>query len=232
MSTEHSQRSSPVHHEESSDAPRPIVTSDPNIANHRPVFAKRLSSHFLIPLANASVDSSERVGQSAVVADVGPPSPVSMKDARPDVTSNQTLPKDALPMDQFGDTLVRTQLSISQKQWQLQRSALARHSVWFKQFFEKQHAASNGTIETSTLIITEIDGQVKLVPQDGILNLWTASRQGEDWSIKIEQRSKTRHMKKLQGSMIRYSRPSTALHLPSQAPTSRVPRSKPNSLPK
>ncbi|KAF3049377.1 hypothetical protein E8E11_008340 [Didymella keratinophila] len=115
-----------------------------------------------------------------------PPCPVSVGDSTPYLKATQTQVKDVTTMCKHGDTLTRTQLKTPQKQWQLQSSVLALHSIWFKQSVEQQKTASNGAIEEYTFVIMEVDGQARLGAQDRSLNVSTASRVGEDARIKVE----------------------------------------------
>jgi hypothetical protein len=167
-----------------------MAASRSGITDTRPVIAKKLSSHFQIPLAASSADGIEDIDQE-FMATVGPPRPMSFKESTPNLTPAQTRPKDPLSPCQFGDTCISTQLTIPQQQWRLQSSVLARHSVWFKQFIEQQMDDSNKTIENYTFVIMETDGRVKLVSQDRSLSASTASSAREDASLKVENEVET-----------------------------------------
>jgi len=136
-STHASRSTSPAHHRESPENSQPMATSNCGTTNSRPRIAKRLSSHFQIPLTVSSGDSREHVDQPATMTTDYPPSPVLVEDSAPHLKAIQTQVKDVTTMCKHGDTLIRTQLKTPQKQWQLQSSMLARHPIWFKQFLEK-----------------------------------------------------------------------------------------------
>jgi hypothetical protein len=114
VSTEASQRSSPFQQKESSERLRSMAASRSGITDTRPVIAKRLSSHFQIPLAASSGDSSENIDQNSM-ATAGPPSPVSFKESTPNLIPTQTRPKDPVSPCQFGDTCISTRLRIPQQ---------------------------------------------------------------------------------------------------------------------
>lgn len=113
VSTETSQRSSLFQQEEPSGRLRTMAASRSGITDTRPVIAKKLSSHFQIPLAASSADGIEDVDQE-FMATVGPPRLMSFKESTPNLTPAQTRPKDPLSACQFGDTCISTQLTIPQ----------------------------------------------------------------------------------------------------------------------
>ena len=94
-----------------------MASSHFDIVDPRPVFAKRFSSYFQVPLIVSSDDSIEHIDQAAAsMAIVGPLSPVSITESTPNLTPKQTQHEDTLSLRLCGDTFISTQLTIPQKQ--------------------------------------------------------------------------------------------------------------------
>lgn len=97
----------------------------------------------------------------------GLPSPASMREPTPpSLPLAQIESEDSLAVCQSGDIIISTDLTTPPKQWRLQSSVLVRHSTWFARSIRQKQATRNGTTENYRYIITEVDGQVRLISQD------------------------------------------------------------------
>ncbi|KAJ4379195.1 hypothetical protein N0V86_005239 [Didymella sp. IMI 355093] len=113
------------------------------------------------------------------MAPTGLLSPVSSKEFIPSLSPRQMQPHDDFTVCQSGDTIIDTDLKIPHKQWRLQSAVLARHSSWFRQSIQEQQAASDRWKDKLTYLVTEIEAQVRLIPQGPTLDVPTTFRASE-----------------------------------------------------